>query len=367
MTPRLLTLLPALALLAAACATYSVEGDFAGRTLDGHADPERTIVLIHNHGFSLARAGTYRPVTPPILRLAGDRNPDVVVFSQVRNLANPTAADHAAFIASAVAYFHAERGVPIENMILAGQSCGGWGSLYAAAFTYPTIGGVLAFAPTCHGKLPHPPEVRARRAWGLVRLAERLRVDGVDRGQHLELHVRVVALVSAHEHGGDLGAARAQQGDLERGRVEPVPHGVLAARRGDRVPLEPAERIEQVLHVRALRGARPTLDHPPVGLAAPLHHDRLAARSHAHGLDVARLERREHRPVTQLGDRAREPVERVGADDDDGPAAGDGGVRHGLAPAPVGRRRQQHRRGGGGARLRDRHAHGRPSEVPWDA
>src|SRR5439155_968557 len=111
MTPRSLTFLSALALLAAACATYSVEGDFAGRTLDGHADPERTIVLIHNHGFSLARAGTYRPVTPPILRLAGDRNPDVVVFSQVRNLANPTAADHAAFIASAVAYFHAERGV----------------------------------------------------------------------------------------------------------------------------------------------------------------------------------------------------------------------------------------------------------------
>src|SRR3989454_11449977 len=81
----------------------------------------------------------------------------------------------------------------------------------------------------------------------LRELAERLRVDGVDRGQHLELHVRMVALVSAHEHGGDLGAARAQQGDLERGRVEPVPHGVLAARRGDRVPLEPAERIEQVL------------------------------------------------------------------------------------------------------------------------
>jgi len=182
MTPRSLTLLPALALLAAACAPYPVEGDFAGRALDGHADPERTIVLIHNHGFSLAHAGTYRPVTPPILRLAGDRNPDVVVFSQVRNLANPTATDHAAFIASAVAYFHAERGVPIENMILAGQSCGGWGSLYAAAFTYPTIGGVLAFAPTCHGKLPHPPAVRARRACGAAPRA----------GHHLLVRRRLV-------------------------------------------------------------------------------------------------------------------------------------------------------------------------------
>src|SRR6266571_5078035 len=129
MTPRSLTLLPALALVAAACAPYPVEGDFAGRPLNGHEDPGRTIVLIHNHGFSRAHAGTYRPVTPPILRLAG-------------------------------------------------ESCGGWGSLYAAAFTYPTIGGVLAFAPTCHGKLPHPPEVRARRAWELVRLAERLRAQG---------------------------------------------------------------------------------------------------------------------------------------------------------------------------------------------
>src|SRR5438309_7756808 len=91
MTPRSLTLLPALALVAAACAPYPVEGDFAGRPLNGHEDPGRTIVLIHNHGFSRAHAGTYRPVTPPILRLAGDRNPDVVVFSQVRNLATPPA------------------------------------------------------------------------------------------------------------------------------------------------------------------------------------------------------------------------------------------------------------------------------------
>ena len=37
---------------------------------------------------------------------------------------------------------------------------------------------MLAFAPTCHGKLPHPPEVRARRAKELVKLAERLRAQG---------------------------------------------------------------------------------------------------------------------------------------------------------------------------------------------
>src|SRR3989442_13275 len=56
MTPRSLTLLPALALVAASCAPYPVEGDFAGRPLNGHEDPGRTIVLIHNHGFSRAHA-----------------------------------------------------------------------------------------------------------------------------------------------------------------------------------------------------------------------------------------------------------------------------------------------------------------------
>lgn len=76
------------------------------------------------HVFSRAQAGIYRPVTAPIVRLATARNTDVVVFSQVCNLTNSTAADHAAFIESAVASFHAERGVPIENIILAGQSCG---------------------------------------------------------------------------------------------------------------------------------------------------------------------------------------------------------------------------------------------------
>src|SRR5213082_1605160 len=90
MTPRPLPLLLlALALTAAACASYTVEGDFAGRPLNGHAEPALTIVLIHNHGFSRAQAGTYRPVTPPILRLATERNPDVVVFSQDRRRHRP--------------------------------------------------------------------------------------------------------------------------------------------------------------------------------------------------------------------------------------------------------------------------------------
>ena len=157
-------LAPALLALAAGACAFPVEGDFAGRRLDPHLNPAMTIVIIHNHGFSSARAGTYRPVTPPILKLAADRNPDVVVFSQVRNTTHLTAVDHSAYIESAVAHFHRARGVPLENIILAGQSCGGWGSLQAVAFSYPTVGGVLGFAPTCHGKLPHSTAVRERRA-----------------------------------------------------------------------------------------------------------------------------------------------------------------------------------------------------------
>src|SRR5256712_10163050 len=158
MTPRPLPLLLlALALTAAACASYTVEGDFAGRPLNGHAEPALMIVLIHNHGFSRAQAGTYRPATPPILRFAADRNPDVVVFSQVRNIANPTAADHAAFIESAVAHFHTERGVPIENIILSGQSCGGLGAPYPAGPQYPPHGRVAPLAPPAPGQPPPPP------------------------------------------------------------------------------------------------------------------------------------------------------------------------------------------------------------------
>src|SRR5438445_13676015 len=110
MTPRPLPLLLlALALTAAACASYTVEGDFAGRPLNGHAEPALTIVLIHNHGFSRAQAGTYRPATPPILRFAADRNPDVVVFSNVRYIAYPTAAVPVAFTVTAIPHFHTAR------------------------------------------------------------------------------------------------------------------------------------------------------------------------------------------------------------------------------------------------------------------
>ena len=159
--------LAALALAATSC-TFPVEGQFAGRSLADRADPRRTIVLIYNHGFSRDTAGTYKPGVPPILQLAVDRNPDVVLFSQVRNASRLERTHHSDYIESAVELFRRRDGVPLENIILVGQSCGGWGSLQAAAFVYPGVGGVLAFAPTCHGQLP----TRARSS-GRVRARSR--------------------------------------------------------------------------------------------------------------------------------------------------------------------------------------------------
>lgn len=175
--PRRAPAVALLALLAGACG-YPVEGGFAGRGLDRDRNPAATILIIYNHGFSSAQAGTYRPLMPPILAAAAERNPDVVVFSQVRNTAHLAAVDHSAYIEAALAWFHERRGVPLENIVLAGQSCGAWGSLQTAAFAYPALGGVLAFAPTCHGRLPHPTAVRGRREQEIAQLADRLRTPG---------------------------------------------------------------------------------------------------------------------------------------------------------------------------------------------
>ncbi|HET7876962.1 MAG TPA: hypothetical protein VFN71_15670 [Methylomirabilota bacterium] len=162
--------------LAVGC-SYPVEGRFMGRELGETGPPARTILILYNHGFSPAAAGRYRPWAPPIIREAQLRNPDVVVFAQVRNASHMTPLDHASFAEAAVEEFR-RRGVPPANIILAGQSCGAWGSLVAAAFTYPDIGGVLAIAPTCHGRLPHYTAVRDRRAQQIAQIAERARFPG---------------------------------------------------------------------------------------------------------------------------------------------------------------------------------------------
>src|SRR5437879_4682723 len=167
-------LLAAFALAATSCG-FPVEGRFAGRSVADGADPARTIVLIYNHGFSRERAGTYEAQVPPILQLALDRNPDVVLFSQVRNTSRLGRTQHGDYIAAAVEQLRRRDGVPLENIILVGQSCGGWGSLQAAAFTYPGVGGVVAFAPTCHGQLPHATEVAIARTAEIAQLAERAR------------------------------------------------------------------------------------------------------------------------------------------------------------------------------------------------
>ena len=177
MVARTLALI-GLALALCSCA-FSVEGKFIGSSLGGARDPRQTILIIFNHGFSRESAGQYTPGLPPILEAARDRSPDVVVFSQVRNTSRLEAVHHASYIEAAIERFTTRERVPVENIILSGQSCGGWGSLQAAAFTYPRIGGVMVFAPTCHGRLPHPTDTRTRRAREIAQLAGRVRFPAV--------------------------------------------------------------------------------------------------------------------------------------------------------------------------------------------
>jgi dienelactone hydrolase len=133
------------------CATLPVEGEFFSARIEA-GDPAQTILIIYNHGYSQDRATTFKPGFPPILQRA-TAQADVMLFSQVRNRASLQRDDHRRYIEAAVDWFHRVHKIPIEQMILAGQSCGGWGALQAAAWTYSQIGGVIAFAPTCHGQL----------------------------------------------------------------------------------------------------------------------------------------------------------------------------------------------------------------------
>jgi len=168
----------ALVVLALSACGIVVEGELAGRPLRAETDPGGVIVVIWNHGFSPEAAGTYRPEAPPIIERLVERNRDVVLFKQLRNAAWLGALDHAAYVDAAIASLTATQRVPVENIVLAGQSCGAWGSLQTAAFRYPNVGGVIAFAPTCHGRLPHGGPLRARRAEEIAAISRGLRAPG---------------------------------------------------------------------------------------------------------------------------------------------------------------------------------------------
>jgi hypothetical protein len=168
----------ALVLVALGACGIVVEGELQGRPLNVEADPARTIVVIWNHGFSPEAAGTYRPEAPIVIERLVERNRDVVLFKQLRNATWLGELDHRAYVDAAIASLVATQHVPVGNIILSGQSCGAWGSLQAAALRYPDVGGVVAFAPTCHGQLPHPGWLRARRAEEIAVLARRLRAPG---------------------------------------------------------------------------------------------------------------------------------------------------------------------------------------------
>jgi dienelactone hydrolase len=165
-------------MLAVTACGVVVEGELRGRPLNVDLDPSRVIVVIWNHGFSPEAAGTYRPEAPEIIDRLLERNRDVVLFKQLRNATWLGELDHSAYVDAAIASLISTQHVPVENIILSGQSCGAWGSLQTAAFRYPDVGGVVAFAPTCHGKLPHPSRLRARRGEEIDALARRLRAPG---------------------------------------------------------------------------------------------------------------------------------------------------------------------------------------------
>lgn len=167
--------------LCATCVScaFPVEGEFLSRRLNGRQS-NRTILIIFNHGYSPEKATAFKASFPPILRMAEAQNDDVVLFAQVRNTISLQSADHSSFIESAIEFFHTQHKIPVENIILAGQSCGGWGSLQAAAFKYPRIGGVVAFAPTCHGQLlRQSTETKIRRYQEIGRLTEQLRCSSL--------------------------------------------------------------------------------------------------------------------------------------------------------------------------------------------
>ena len=168
----------AFVVLALAACGIVVEGELRGRPLNVETDPSRVIVVIWNHGFSPEAAGTYRPEAPPIIERLVEENRDVVLFKQLRNAAWLGELDHGAYVDAAIASLVNTQHVPVENIILAGQSCGAWGSLQTAALRHPNVGGIIAFAPTCHGKLPHPQWLRARRAEDIDAFARRLRAPG---------------------------------------------------------------------------------------------------------------------------------------------------------------------------------------------
>jgi len=163
------------ATLALAACGVVVEGELRGRPLHADLDPRRVIVVIWNHGFSPEAAGTYRPEAPPIIERLVERNRDVVLFKQLRNAAWLRELDHEAYVDAAIASLVANQHIPVGNIILAGQSCGGWGSLQAAAFHHPGVGGVVVFAPTCHGRLPHSRGLRTRRGREIDAIAHDLR------------------------------------------------------------------------------------------------------------------------------------------------------------------------------------------------
>lgn len=157
-----------------------VEGKFLDTSIESRLQemPRDTLLVIFNHGYASSKKGSYEPEFPKIVRLMRQGNDDVTAYAQVRNSTHLSSNAHAGFVESAIAHFHGKYKIPVENMILVGESCGGWASLQAA-LKYPNVGGVIAFAPACHGKIGsrfnRSPATQKDRAAELGRLARDFR------------------------------------------------------------------------------------------------------------------------------------------------------------------------------------------------
>src|SRR5262249_57943851 len=93
----------------------------------------------------------------------------------------------------------------------------------------------------CPSSAPPPRSARlALEVFGNLRKLELPGLDGVDRRRRLRLDVEPLPVLLAHHQRDDGGAVAAEERDLARGFVEPVARRVLALRRDDLLPLEPA-------------------------------------------------------------------------------------------------------------------------------
>src|SRR3989442_8161417 len=131
-----------------------------------------------------------------------------------------------------------------------------------------------------------PPRASRREGVRYLRDFELLGVDGLPRGRGLGADEPALAVLLAHQQPGHLGPVGAIEADLRR-RIQAVARGLTAGGRDEGFPLEPAQRVEQVVHLRAVRGALTAFQDLPLRVAPALEPDALARGRDLHALAVS--------------------------------------------------------------------------------